>query len=208
MGTTQTTRAYEKSEFTGTTPPGNPNVSIFAQEVSDESLSVQPSSVYSSGTDIVLMWDSGLPVTSDITLIDGVVASHEGGDFASSVQQEVVEAEDDDDTGDPVVRATLDTGLLPADDYLLSWYAEGKVDSVVASTGMRIRLYITKNGGSRDERGEFNNDLNGYNPFSGTVMLNAVKAGETYKFELEYEKLGPTSNPAYIQRCRIFLAPR
>jgi len=207
MATTAVTRTIPKSDFVATTPSGTPNLAIFAQEVADEGLSVDPTSVYTSGSDVVLAWDD-LPVAADFSSIATLAAAHEGGDFASSEQQELVEAEDDDDTGDPVVRATLDTGLLPAGDYLLSWYAEGKVNAVIAGTGMRIRLYITKNGGSRAERGEFNNDLNGYNPFSGTVMLNGVKAGETYEVELEYEKLGATSNPAYIQRCRIFLAPR
>jgi len=206
MASTETTLTIPQSAFVSTTPPGAPNLAIFTQEVADESLSEYPTSIYLSGSDVMVVWDD-LPLAADRTAVLAVAAAHEGGDFAESVQKEIEEAEDDDDTGDPVVRLTLDTGLLPAADYLLAWYAEGKVDSVVAATGMRIRLYITKNGGSRTARGEFNSASNGYNPFSGTVVLSGVEAGETYKFELEYEKLGPTSNPAYIQRCRVFLKP-
>jgi len=206
MGNTATTRTYAKAEFTSTTPPGNPNEDIFATEVAGEALSAQPDQVYAAGTDIVVQWTSALPVAADITALDALVAAHTGGAFASNTQQSIVEAETSDDTGDPVVRNTLTTGQLPGGDYVLAWYAEGKVDAVVAGTGVAIRFYMTKNGGSREERGSYSGDLNQYNPFSGTAVIN-VDAGDEYVFETEFEKLGATSNPAYIQRCRTYLKP-
>ncbi|GAG50660.1 unnamed protein product, partial [marine sediment metagenome] len=68
MGSTRVTRTYGRSEFT--IAGNNPNAKIFAMELAELSLTAQPSTVYNSGTNVVLEWVNVLPVAADITAID------------------------------------------------------------------------------------------------------------------------------------------
>jgi len=204
MGNIEVTRTYAKSEFNGTTPSGQPNLSIFTEEVADESLSVQPFSIYEAGTNIQLQWSS-LPVAADITAIDALVTAHTGGAFSGSKQSAVAEAEDTNDTTTESVRVTLDAGKLPPGDYLVVWSCELCVTSVIASSGVQANFYVTKNGGSRSEQGQAGTDVNVYDTRAASAILT-VLAGDSYKFELGYKRIG-AANTAKMQRARIYLKP-
>lgn len=205
MATSQAQRLYQFSEFT--TASGSPNTSIFATEVSALALSVQPDSVTQSGTTVVLQWASALPTAADMTLIDAAVADHPGDAFGDELQSAVVEAEDTNDTTTESVRVTLDTGKLPAGDYQVAWSAEIAVDAVVAGTGAQVNFYVTKNAGSRTERGSSANGEQLYITNGSVAYLEGVVDGDEFLLEIGYKKVGAPANTAKIQRARIYLKP-
>jgi len=206
MASTQAQRIHPLSEFTSTTPPGNPNVDIFATEVAALALSLQPTSISRSGTSIALVWNSGLPTAADFVLIDAAVAAHVGGAFSPDVQKAIVEAEATNDTTTEVVRATLTTGKLPAGEYQIVWSAELAVASVVANTGCQANFYVTKNGGARNERGQGVADSPLYDTRSAVGFLT-IEAGDEFVFELAFKKVGGPAQTAKIQSAHIFLKP-
>jgi hypothetical protein len=203
MANTITTRAYAKSEFTAAS--GNPNVDIFAEEVAEASLSLQPYAVHASGGDIVLEW-SDLPVAADFTAIDALVAAHTGGVFASEKQSAIAEGEDTNATTTESIRVSLDAGQLPPGDYLLSWSCELGLVADTNNAGAQANFYVIKNGGSAVERGQATVGESSIYDTRGSVAVLTVKAGESYSFELRYRRIGATST-AKIRSARVYLKP-
>jgi hypothetical protein len=201
MANTKTSRTYAQSEFTSATTV---NVTVFAQELADDSSVVQkPSNVYKSGTSVIVDWDGVTVTQATIDAVDADVAAHTGGSFASLPVTEVSESESSDDSGDEQTKLTLDTGLLPAGKYLLGWYCEIKTTSDLANSGVVARLYADVNGGGETERGTKTWNLPAYNDFSGSFPIE-VDAGEQYELRLAYERLGASSNEVFIRRARMY----
>ena len=179
---------------------------ILKQELTDAGLSVTVNSVSVSDT-VVNMFFFGMVLAADVTLVDAVVAAHTGDTFQPKYQREVSEVELTNDTTTDVEKVSMDTGALEAGNYVVSWYAELCVTSVVAGTGASGGLNATKNGGSIVEVGRSVNDLSVYTSLSGSYTLLDVKDGEHYAFALVFKRLGASSNPAKMRRARIFLTP-
>jgi len=204
MATTNASRTYATSEFTGA--GGDPNVEIFAAEVGELALSAQPTTVSRAGTSVSLTWN-GLPTAADLALIDAAVVAHTGGAFAPDLQSAVVEAAGTNATTTEDVRVTLTTGKLPAGAYQVVWSAEIAVDAVVANTGCQLNFYIQKNGGARVERGQGVVSAQLFDTRAAVAYLEGVEAGDNYTFELGYKKVGASANIAKIQSARLYLKP-
>jgi hypothetical protein len=203
MATTQTSRIYALDEFVSASVV---NTTIFAQELEDDENVVQkPSGVSRTATSVTVAW-SGVFVTSGtLGAVDNDVVAHQGGSWASLPVTEVSESESSDDSGNEQTKLTLDTGLLPAGQYLLGWYCEIKTASEVTNTAAIAKLYVTKNGGAEVERGENVWPYPQYNDFGGGFPVT-VTDGESYTMRLAYERLGASSNPVTIQRARMYCA--
>jgi hypothetical protein len=200
MSTSKTTVTYGLSEFTSATTV---NATIFAQELQDDGyVAEKPDSVYRSGSSVVLEW-SVFVTQATLDAVDNAVTAHVGGDFASVPITAISEGQSTDNSGDEITKLTLNSGLLPAGQYLLGWYCESKTDAEVSNSGVATRLYVAKNGGSEVERGENTWPYPQYNDFSGSFPFT-VEDGETYTLRLAYERVG-ASNPVTIQRARLYI---
>lgn len=132
-----------------------------------------------------------------------VVAAHDGLAFAPAIQRNTLEAQASDDSGNEVVRLFLDTGPLPAGDYVLSWYLEAATTADTGDSSVQAMLYASKNGSARVERGQANYTGDQWGPpFSGTVPAT-VQDGDRYRFELCFRRLGLAGNAARVQRARL-----
>jgi len=202
MASTTTRRDYATSEFTSATEV---NVGIFAQELQDDASVVEkPTNVYKSGTTVTVEWVAVTVSQGTIDAVDADVAAHVGGGYATPPVTENLEAETSDDSGDEQTRLELDSGLLPAGNYLLGWYSEVKLDAEVANSAVAVRLYVTKNGGTEQERGTCVWPYSQYHDFAGSFPFVAAD-GDRYELRLAWERLGASSNPAFIQRARLFV---
>jgi hypothetical protein len=204
MSITQTSRTYALTEFTSSTPE-TVNVGIFAQELEDDGYVVEkPSSVYRSGTSVVVEWASTVVSQDTFDAVDAAVAAHVGGAYANIPITEISEGESSTDATTYQSKVTLDSGLLPAGQYLLGWYCEIKTQGTVSNTAVQAVLEVAKNGGAPVERGENTWPYPQYNDFSGSFPFTATD-GESYEMTLLYKRLGASSNPAYIKRARLYI---
>jgi hypothetical protein len=202
MASTTTRRDYNLSEFTSSS---DPNVGIFTQELQDDTNVVEkPTNVYRSGTTITVEWVGVTVSQGTVDAVDADVAAHVGGGYASPPITEILEAETSDDSGDEQTRLELDSGLLPAGNYLLGWYSEVKLNAVVTNTAVAVRLYVNKNGNGEVERGLCTWPYPQYHDFAGSFPFVAAD-GDRYELRLAWERLGASSNPAFIQRARLFI---
>ena len=144
----------------------------------------------------------GDPTAGDLTLMSGVVAAHTGEWFAPAYKLEVSEGEEDDDTGDEIVKVTLTTGLMQAGVYQIGWYMELAQTTQSTTSGARGRLMVKKNGGSAVERSQQNVDINQWQIMSGSLSIDA-EDGDEYTFELTYERIGASGNAARARFARI-----
>jgi hypothetical protein len=201
MSSTKTVRTYAESEFTSATTV---NVGIFQQELEDDaSVTEKPSAVYKAGTSVIVEWSVDNVSSGTFSAVDAAVAAHVGGAYASIPITEISEGESSDNSGDEQTKLTLDTGLLPAGNYLLGWYCELKTAGEVAATAAQVRLYADKNGGGEVERGLCTWQHSQYHDFGGSFPFVA-KDGDRYELRLAYERLGASSNEVSIQRARMY----
>lgn len=193
MGTAASELKYTAAEFTNAPQP---NAAIFQAELAELALSIQPFQVSKQGTDMRAVF-ADIILAADVSLINQAVIDHLGG--VTSADPVIVQdqSESTDDSGTPQTKLTLTTGLLEAGTYVASWYAEVKVDAETANSGVRAALLV--NG---TERGETNWDLPAWHNFSGSFPIER-NSGQTLNLELQYDRLGPTSNPVTIRRARL-----
>jgi len=199
--TVQTTFTYPKSA----TSTGNVNPAILKQEITDDSPSVPVGSVYTQGTDVIIVME-GNATGADETLIDGVVAAHEGATFANTFQRVVqgsspIEATSSTD----VLVIELDSGPLPAGDYELDWYGEAFIDDEAEDIRARARVRIGKNGGSTTVEGIGLKALDQSDSFAGKDPQNNIKDGESIQATMHIQMIGSGSGTASVERGRIFL---
>jgi hypothetical protein len=203
-GTTFTYRTYPFTDF----PNHVVNPSILQTEIGNYSPTItQPvSSITLGGTTCTIIMN-GLLVAADITGLDTVVADHQGSVFSSQTQRANSEAQSSSDLTTDTAKVSLSTGPLPAGYYSATWYAEIACTGIVANTGVSAGFTIQKNGGTVTEIGRSANNLSTYVSFSGSYSAQLV-SGDSLVMAINFKRLGSTSNPALIQRARIFLNPQ
>lgn len=187
---------YPDSDFTSL--GGNPiNPAILKQEIVDSSVSIPVASVVGIGTNVRIDL-TGNATAADKTELDSVVANHAGGDFAVFPQNEADETETNEgDTGVETTKVSLNTGLMPAGTYLVTWFMEVKLNSDGGSSaGVVARLKV---GGT--QRGQTSTEKAQYVCFSGTKRLT-VEDGQQFNIALTYQRLG-AGYTAYAQNASI-----
>lgn len=199
----QSQLSYPLADFVASGGVVNPVV--LQQEMVDAGLSVEVNSVSVSDT-LANLFFLGMILAADVLLVDAVVAAHTGSAFQPRHQKATSEAASSQDTTTDTEKVSLSTGVLAAGSYVVSWYAEISVTSVVANTGVSAGFVATKNGGADVEAGRSVNDLTVYCSFSGSYQFDVLD-GEHFTFTVVFKRLGASSNPAKIRRARIFLAP-
>lgn len=193
-------KTYYMSDF----PNNKMNTAILTAEVEDSTISLTLESInLEEGEPHQVTFEfTGTFGAGDESALDAVVAAHQGDDFTTMPAKVTVEAESSDDSGSETVKASL-PGVLPSPGtYLLMWYMEIGVTTTTGSTGVRGKLNVTKNGGSAIERAISHGGESQYSDMSGTFPFTA-EAGDTYDFELTYERIGTSGNAAKAQRARI-----
>jgi len=195
--TANTTLTYPLTDFT--TSSGVVNKAVLQQEMVDAGLSA--THVATTDTECIITF-SVLLDQADVLNADSVVAAHAGTGFGSTIQREIDESEDSDDTGAEVVKVTLNTGVMPAGNYSLDWYMELALTTSTGGSGSRGYLYVTKNGGTRTERARMVSGDNQWRNMSGGIP-QVVNDGDQYVFELAFERIGSSGNAARARRARI-----
>jgi hypothetical protein len=178
------------------------NPQILQQELSAAGLTVLQVSTSSVDCTVSLSGDAS---ASDIATADGVVAAHTGSSFApdSALKKISVAAESADDTGVEVSKCSLSVGPLPEGTYLCTYSMEVSLTSEGGTaTVVKALLKLTHNGGSANEVGEHNSSHPGWSKFSEAYMFDVV-AGDTYSFELVFQRVGTAGNAARARRARI-----
>lgn len=184
-----------------------PNFPIFTQELIALGLSVPVVSAVGSGNrgngpDAIIILD-GLAVAADLTAIDAAVAAHTGASFASTVQNDISQAEQSDDSGIPVTKASVSTGPLPAGDYQITWTAEIATSTNSTTSGAVVRLMGGKNGNPPTEQKQHTNAGNStYEHFGGGLPI-AMKDGDSWDLQIEFERIGAAGNAARCRRAAV-----
>lgn len=191
------TVSYPRADFVASA--GAVNARTFLAELKAAALPAL--SVAVNVTDAIVAYSAVLDPSQESTAAS-VVTTHSGTAFASTIQRVVAEPAASDDSGSEVVRLTLDTGPLPAGDYVLSWYLELATTTTTGTTEARGLLYATKNAGARTERGQANRERASWFPMSGS-MPAVIVDGDRYVFELAYQRIGDSGNAARVQRARL-----
>ena len=199
MASTRVTRIYANTEFTAA--GNNPNARIFSREIGELSLSVQPTSIHKAGTDIILRWETGLPVVDDFSLIDGYVLTHEGGILSA----DSIRLENEDITTNATDtwenKLSLTTPMLVGGIYEIVWYSEISSDTVVANSSAAVRVVINEIEEFSDRQPNLP-----WLPVSGTNFVDVLD-GDTITTEIDYRKAGPAANMAKIQKTRVSIKP-
>lgn len=203
MGTTTTQRYYSASEFTSSS---SINIPVFKQELEDDSSVVEkPYDVTRDGDTIIVHWTSATVSQATIDAVDAAVAAHVGGAYPTLPITSASVAESSMDSQTEETKLTLDANNLKAGAYFFSWYSEIKTNAEVASSAVKAILYYTKNGGAETDQAEKSWQFSAYNPFNGSFPLD-VKDDDSYSLRLAYRRLGPSSNPVFIQRARLAIS--
>jgi len=136
---------------------------------------------------------------ADKTTLDGIVAAHQGVAFSDTVQRVFSEAESTTTDTSYQEKLTLSTGPLPEGDYLISWYCEIGVDTLLGGSG--VFAQVTYNG---TERGFTSSSSDFYRSFSGSAIVQ-LSAGDSPTIAINWRRVG-ASNTAKIRRARLLVA--
>lgn len=177
------------------------NTQILKQELEDASLSVDVAGVQTVGTTIKISL-SGNASSDDFTECDSVIAAHEGADFSSDSQFAKSETESTSDTGSVVDKLTLDSGAMPAGEYMVQWYME--VACTTDGGEVTGAFRASKNGSALNILGQQSSNNSYWTSMSGSYLFTLVD-GDTVDARLSYQRSGTSGNAAKVQRARIFL---
>ena len=205
-GTTQTIRSYQLSDF----PNNECNAAILNQQIkNDATVTTDPASVNRSGSTVAIAFNSLITAAEEAQL-DVLVAAHQGNAFQQLPIAQYSEAQSSDDTGDEVTKLSVLTDPLPAGVYFVSWSQELAVTADNAGATKCVgRLMVTKNGGTAVERASESGQ--GAGPDDdwegmGASLALTIYDGETYQFDLTFQRVGTSGNAALARRSRITLA--
>jgi hypothetical protein len=193
---------YPNSDFTSL--GGNPiNNAVLAQEIEDDvTITLAVGAIVSAGTDTQIELE-GNATAAMKTALDSIVANHTGGNFSTFPKKANDDTEESDDTGNPVQKVSLSTGLMPGGEYLLTWYMELKLTSDGGTvTAARAHANLSKNGAAAVEQAQTNTPQAEWLAFSGSHVAVVVD-GDELDLELTYERVGTSGNAARVQRGRL-----
>lgn len=198
MSTMQTVYVFQNNEF----PNNKANPESLATEITAAGTVSVPLAGVTPLPGGVSISFTGLAVTADTTALTAITAAHQAANFSSTLQKVTSNAAVSDDSGSAVDHtATLSTGPLPAGEYSFTVALEHALTNN-PSGGQRSQVVWgwTKNGGSFNTGYQDTNDTNDWKLFAVSVP-QTVKAGETFVFKVQYQRLSATSgNAARVRR--------
>jgi hypothetical protein len=193
------TRTYDITDF----PNDKIDGATLTLEVENVGLSVALIGINTNGSDVIFEFDSE-PTSGDETLLNTVVAAHTGEGFFKIPVLENVESDSDDDSGNTIDKVTLETTMLNAGIYFLSFSMEHSTTTVTGTSGSRALFEVAKNGNTPVERNQDNNSENVWKLFSAGYTFE-VDAGDEYIFKLQHKRIGTSGNASKVRRARITL---
>lgn len=176
------------------------NAGVLTEQIDAAGLSVGLNSIDGEPHEVVFQFD-GNPTAGDETLLDGVIAAHQGDAFDAPPYKYTDETGDEDDSGGEVTIAAITDVMPPPGEYFLSAGAEIATTSTTGTEIAKWRFYVTKNG-NEVERQEGHNGEHKFQPKLCAFPFDVV-AGQVYSFRMTIERQGAASNPARYQRVRI-----
>ena len=191
------------------TPNNKINTLILKQELEDAGMSVTVGNVVTAGSNVQIQL-LGLVLAADVTLMDAVIAAHQGADFATVPLKQYEEDETDDDSGDPILKCELVCSPLPEGNYMIGWHMLHKLNANSDTSGSRATLTMIKNGGAENEISRDSCVIQEYQLF-GSALSVEVKAGENphqmkRKAEIHGHKMPVMmSGGAREQQYKLFL---
>lgn len=194
----QTIYVYQNSDF----PQNKVQPEALATEITAAgTLSVPVASVSAlpGGASIAL---TGLAVAADTTALNAIVAAHTAPNFSATLQKASNNSVVSDDSGSVIDHATtLSTGPLPAGEYAFTVALEyALTNNPTGNQKAQVTWGWTKNGGSFNTGYQAVNATNDWELFAVQVP-QTVKAGESFVFKVQYQRLGSTAgNPARVRR--------
>lgn len=174
------------------------NEDVLTAEIQGSSISTPLVGISVSGDDVDIIFQDALSA-GDKTTLDGLVAAHQGVPFSDTVQRAFSEGESQTTSTDYQEKLSLSTGPLPQGDYLVSWYCEIGVDTLLGGSG--VFAQVTYNG---TERGFTSSDSDFYRSFSGSAIVQ-LSAGDSPTIAINWRRVG-ASNTAEIRRARLLIA--
>lgn len=174
------------------------NEDVLTAEIEASSITQPLVGISVAGDDVTITFADALSAGEKTTL-DTIVANHQGVPFAETVQRAFSEGEDTTTDTSYQEKLSLATGPLPQGDYLVAWYAEVSVDTLIGGTG--IFGQVTYNG---TERGFTSTDSDFYKSFSGQAIVQ-VTAGDSPTIAINYRRVGGL-NTVKIRRARLLVA--
>lgn len=136
----------------------------------------------------------------DKTTLDGIVANHQGVPLFGGVQRVNSEGEDTNATTTYQDKLTLNSQPLQGGDYLIIWYAEISLSSLIVGSG--VFAQVRYNG---VERGFSSSSSDQYMSFSGSATVT-VEAGEAPSIVVAFRRVGVAAT-AQMRRVRVSIAP-
>lgn len=157
-------------------------------------------SVNDDGTDITIEAEPDLDA-GEVTVLDGIVAAHQGVPFVDGTQRVSALAEQTNATTTFEDAVALQSGPLRAGTYLVTFSYEISQQNLLSTSGCQARL--NWNGGTEVATSVTTLDTYDLRGVSATID---VGDGDTPLLTLQWRRVG-LANTARIRRCRISLSP-
>lgn len=190
-GTLTTHEVYPLTDF----PTGKVNPEILTAEVVAAALSVPIANVIASGSQVTFVFN-GLLTAGDITLLNGVVAAHQGAAFGNTSVTAKEISETTNTTNTYADKLVLNAGPLPAGSYMAFWACEYNLAAVIANSVAMARYQFN---GTTYVADTWASD--GVHTFSGGFPFDAT-AGMTVAAAIQTRLTGP-ANTLQVRRARM-----
>lgn len=190
-GTLTTHEVYPLSDF----PNGRVNPDILIAEVVAAALSVPLLNLIPNGSQVTFVFTGSL-LAGDITLLNGVVAAHQGAAFGNTSIATKEISETTNTTNTYADKLTLNAGPLPAGVYMAFWACEYNLLAVVANSVAMARYQFNGTTYVADTWA-----FDGVHTFSGGFPFDAV-AGMNVAAAIQTRLAGP-ANTLQVRRARM-----
>jgi hypothetical protein len=192
-GTLTTHEVYPLSDF----PNGRVNPEILTAEVVAAALSVPLQNLIANGSNVTFVFTGSL-LAGDITLLNGVVANHQGAAFTNTSVAVREISETTNTTNTWTDKLVLNAGPLPAGTYMAFWACEYNLAAVVANSVANARYQFNGTTYVVDTW-----TFDGVHTFSGGFPVD-LTAGSMVVASLQSRLTGP-ANTLLIRRARMSL---
>jgi len=176
------------------------DLSVLTVEIEGSAIAPGLDGITVNGDDVEIVFDADLSA-GEVTILDGLVAAHQGIPFNDGPQRVNVIAAQDESAGTWTEAARLDAEPIATDKYSLTFYCE-----------------LRQQGGNNNSRSQFQLLLDGAEVASGGIekieffdarsgsLVISTNRGASPSIVMEFRQAGPAAT-AQIRRVRLALVP-
>ena len=205
MALTNINRFYQRADFVSLLPGFDLDVDQISAQLSSLSLTVPVANVerLSQNEGILVQWEV-LPSNADIAAVDGAVAAFTGGVVSSSPVE--VESLGVTTALTASLVNVIDVTSTPREKgkYLVTWNSLVATLAVIANTGVRGVVTLTRTRGATSVSRQWEHNWNLPQPqLFGSALTFDCEAGDTIRVLLQVAKAGLLVATAQMAMARV-----